>query len=86
MINLGIPRKAVEQKMIMENIDIDILNDPDKLIIELPVINSDFGKQLSLKKLKNCSTIPNIIIKPKTLIPHFNIEDILKKRNEILNK
>ncbi len=87
MIHMGIPRKAVEQKMIMENIDIDILNDPDKLIIEMPVINSDFGKQLSLKKLKNRSSIPDsVIIKPKTLIPQFNMADILKKRNEILNK
>ena len=87
MINLGIPRKAVEQKMIMENIDIDILNDPDKLIIEMPIMNSDFGKQLNLKKLKNCSKIQdNIIIKPKASIPQFNMADILKKRNEILNK
>jgi hypothetical protein len=87
MINLGIPRKAVEQKMIMENIDIDILNDPDKLIIEMPIINSDFGKQLSLKKLKNRSQIPDtIIIKPKASIPQFSMADILKKRNEILNK
>lgn len=87
MINLGIPRKAVEQKMIMENIDIDILNDPDKLIIEMPIINSDFGKQLSLKKLKNRSKIQDNIIKPKPSIPpQFSMADILKKRNEILNK
>jgi len=88
MINLGIPRKAVEQKMIMENIDINILNDPDKLIIEIPIINSDFGKQLSSTKLKNRSQIQNtvIILKPKLSIPQFNMADILKKRNEILNK
>lgn len=88
MINLGIPRKAVEQKMIMENIDIDILNDPDKLIIEMPIVNSDFGKQLSSQKLKKRSQIPdNICIKTKaSMIPQFSMADILKKRNEILNK
>lgn len=88
MLTVGIPRKAVEQKMFMENIDINILNEPDKLIIDLPtIINSDFSQLLISKKLKNISKNEKTTIKPSRAInPQINMADILKKRDEILNK
>jgi len=87
MLNVGIPRKAVEQKMCMENIDITILNEPDKLIIDLPIITSDFSQQLISKKLKKTSKNEKTDIKPsRSLNPQINMADILKKRDEILNK
>lgn len=87
MLHLGIPRMAVEQKMLIENIDKNILNDPDKMILDLPLIGNDFNKILSKKQLRKI-TITNNKVPEKKVINglHFNVEDILKKREQILNK
>jgi len=88
MLNMGIPRIAVEQKMLMENIDKEVLNEPDKCILDLPVIGNDFSKILSLKKLRKTSIIQinNSQDKKVKNGSQFNVDDILKKREEILNK
>jgi hypothetical protein len=89
MLSMGIPKMAVEQKMILENIDISILNEPDKRILDLPIVSRDFVKILLSKKLKNVNQFKNITPlenKKNNKIPQFNMDDILKKRNEILNK
>jgi hypothetical protein len=88
MLNLGIPRMAVEQKMLIENIDKEILHNPDKMIYDLPIICNDFGKILSLKKLRKLSINNSNKVEDKKIIHglQFNMEDILKKREEILNK
>jgi hypothetical protein len=88
MLNMGIPRIAVEQKMLMENIDKEVLNEPDKCILDLPVIGNDFSKILSLKKLRKTSIIQMNNSQDKKVKngSQFNVDDILKKREEILNK
>jgi hypothetical protein len=89
MLSMGIPKMAVEQKMILENIDISILNEPDKRILDLPIVSMDFGKILLSKKLKNTNPFKNITPlenKKNNRIQQFDMDDILKKRNEILNK
>lgn len=85
MLSIGIPRMAVEQKMVLENIDKEILNDPDKLIMDLPVVLSDFSKMLSLKKLRKSSIKFENKKEIKSLVG-INVDDILKRREQILNK
>jgi len=57
--------------------------------MDLPLVSTDFGKILLSKKLKNVNQFKNITPlenKKHNRIPQFNMDDILKKRNEILNK
>jgi hypothetical protein len=98
MLSMGIPKMAVEQKMCLENIDKDILNEPEKLIMDLPIIGQDFSAILISKKLRKMDIKPknkiqeNKIqenkIQEKKIIHglHFCAEDILKMREQILNK
>ena len=95
MLHMGIPKKAVEQKMLLENIDVDILNQPNKRVMDLPIVTMDLAKVLLSKKLKNINKSEKNINQLENKknngiifngIPQFNMDDILKKRNEILNK
>jgi len=88
MLHMGIPRMAVEQKILMENIDINILEEPDKMILDLPIIGNDFTKLLSSKKLRKRIILDNNNVQEKKAIHglQFNVDDILKKREQILNK
>lgn len=88
MLSMGIPRMAVEQKMCLENIDKDILNEPEKLIMELPIIGQDFSSILLSKKLRKRDIKHKNKIEEKKVINglHFCAEDILKMREQILNK
>ena len=66
----------------------EILNDPDKIILDLPMVGNDFSKILTLKKLRKTNVEINNKIQNKKVMNklEFNVEDILKKREEILNK
>lgn len=95
MLGLGIPRIAVEQKMQLEGYEINILNNPDELVIDMPKQSNNFMElflKVKLKKSSRENKADELINRQsiqkinKPLFTKFNMEELLKKRNEILNK
>ena len=94
MLGLGIPRKAVEQKMILDGYDINILDEPDKMIIDNVKKINDFMEMFLKVKLNRLDKTKRMKDDRKTdanknsdkSMIHFNMEELLKKRNEIFNK
>ena len=89
MIGMGIPKMAIEQKMILEALDPKILDEPDKLIIELDDAKNELSELITKKRLKKTMKskldykINSKIIKKDSKI---NLDELLEKRLKILNK
>lgn len=90
MLKMGIPRMAIEQKLNIENIDINILENPDEIILNIPIIKNNLNELILKKKLnsnmprkKNVDEkIPNKLNK----IPQIDFTELLNKRMLLLNK
>lgn len=86
MIKIGIPRVAVEQKMLIESLDINYLDKGKSLIPNIPIFKkNDLFMELAQKKLKKRNT--NKIDEPKISIKKngINMEELLMKRNLLFN-
>jgi hypothetical protein len=84
---MGIPLAAVHHKMIMDNIDIDILNHPDEMIDDISIITSTrslhdlvLGKQLK----KNNEIIVRDKL-PSQQVKRIDMNELLSKRLKITN-
>jgi hypothetical protein len=84
---MGIPLAAVHHKMIMDNIDIHILDNPDEMIDDVSIIKSTnslcelvLGKQL---KTNNQQIIRNI--HSSHHVKRIDMNELLSKRLKIIN-
>lgn len=84
---MGIPLAAVHHKMIMDNIDIRILSNPDELIDDISIIKSNYslhelvlGTQL---KKNNKNIVRNI--PPSQQVNRIDMNELLSKRLKIIN-
>jgi hypothetical protein len=85
---MGIPLGAIHHKMIMDNIDIHILDNPDEMMDDISIIKSNHsltelisGKQL---KTNNEVVIRNIPL-PLQQVKRIDMNELLSKRLKIIN-
>ena len=87
MIKMGVPRAAVEQKMLIESLDINYLDKAKSVIPNIPIINkNNLFAELTEKKLKKVNTTHKTN-EHKILINKngINMEELLMKRNLLYN-
>jgi hypothetical protein len=90
MLKMGIPRMAIEQKLNIENVEITILENPDEIILNIPVIKNNINELIMKKKLKS-NTIEKKNLDNKNTIKSNKIQQIdftelINKRLIMLNK
>lgn len=84
---MGIPLAAVHHKMIMDNIDIHILDNPDEMIDNVSIIKSTnslcelvLGKQLKTNNQQIIRNIPS-----SQHVKRIDMNELLSKRLKIIN-
>jgi hypothetical protein len=84
---MGIPMAAVHHKMIMDNIDIHILDNPDEMIDDISIIKStnSFSDLISRKQLKKNNEPIIRIISPSHQVKRIDMNELLSKRLKIIN-
>jgi hypothetical protein len=85
---MGIPLGAIHHKMIMDNIDIHILDNPDEMMDDISIIKSTntLSELISGKQLKtnNEVVIRNIPL-PLQQVKRIDMNELLSKRLKIIN-
>jgi hypothetical protein len=91
MLKMGIPRMAIEQKMNIENVEINILENPNEIILDIPIIKNNINEMIVKKKLN--SILPKIDKKRENKIvvktnnhPQIDLTELMNKRMLMLNK
>jgi len=90
MLKMGIPRMAIEQKLNIENINVNILENPDEIILNIPIIKNNFNEIILKKKLNSTVSIKKnvdhkIPIKINK-IPQIDFTELINKRMLLFNK
>jgi hypothetical protein len=90
MQKMGVPRMAIEQKLNIENVNINILDKPDEIIFNIPIIKNNMNTLIEKKKLKSITIkIEQKNDNNKKVIdkhPQIDLNELMNKRMLMLNK
>jgi hypothetical protein len=90
MLKMGIPRMAIEQKLNIENVNIEILDKGDEIILDIPIIKNNMNTLIEKKKLKSISMKIDEKKNDNTKVinknPQIDLNELMNKRMLMLNK